>query len=69
MVIPITTYACELWLMSDEDIKLLEDFQVYSGRRVQGFHQSSPGKRVMQALDGLGLNYLCTLKSFSLLEI
>ena len=42
MVIPITTYACELWVMSDEDIKLLEDFQVYSGRRVKRFHQSSP---------------------------
>ena len=25
MVIPITTYACELWVMSDEGIKLIED--------------------------------------------
>ena len=42
MVVPIITFACELWIMDDEDIKLLEDFQVYAGRRIQRFKHSSP---------------------------
>ena len=42
MVIPIITFACEMWILCDNDIKLLEDFQIYAGRRIQRFHQSSP---------------------------
>ena len=42
LVVPILTFACELWVLNDEDIKLLEDFQAYAGRRIQRFRQSSP---------------------------
>ena len=42
MVIPIITFASELWVLNDEDVGLLNDFQVYAGRRVQRLHQKSP---------------------------
>ena len=42
LVIPIVTFSCELWVLNDEDIRLLEDFQAYAGRRVQRFRQNSP---------------------------
>ena len=31
LVIPIITFACELWILNDEDIMLLEDFQTNAG--------------------------------------
>ena len=42
LVVPIITFACELWILNDEDVKLLEDFQTYAGRRIQRFAQNSP---------------------------
>ena len=42
MIILIITFASELWVMCDNDTKLLEDIQVYAGRRIQRSHQSSP---------------------------
>ena len=42
MVIPILTFACEMWVLNDEDVGLLNDFQVYAGRRVQRLHPKSP---------------------------
>ena len=42
MVVPAITFACELCVLDDDDIKLLEDFQTYAGRRIQRFKQSSP---------------------------
>ena len=42
MVVPIITFASELWVMKDEDCKIIEDFEVYAGRRIQRFHPSSP---------------------------
>ena len=42
MVVPVVTFACELWIMNDEDVRLLDDFQTYAGRRVQRFRQCSP---------------------------
>ena len=42
LVVPIVTFASELWVLCDEDIKMLEDFQAYAGRRIQRFRHSSP---------------------------
>ena len=42
LVIPIVTFACEMWILDDDDVKILEDFQLYAGRRIQRFSQSSP---------------------------
>ena len=40
MVVPIITFASELWVLNYEDIRLLEDFQIYAGPRIQCLHQS-----------------------------
>ena len=42
LVVPIVTFASELWVLCDDDIKLLEDFQAYAGRRIQRFRHNSP---------------------------
>ena len=42
LIIPVTTFASELWVLKDNDVQLLEDFQRYAGRRVQRFPSCSP---------------------------
>ena len=42
LIVPIVTFASELWVMGEEDIKLLDDFQIYCGRRVQRFTRNAP---------------------------
>ena len=42
LVVPIITFACELWILNDDDIKLLDDFHTYAGGRIQRFMQNSP---------------------------
>ena len=42
MVVPVVTFACELWIINDADVRLLDDFQTYAGRRIQLFKQCSP---------------------------
>ena len=44
MIIPIVTFASELWILSDEDIVIIEGFQRYAGRRIQRFHSRSPNE-------------------------
>ena len=36
------TFTSELWVLGEEDVKLLDDFQIYSGRRVQCFTRNTP---------------------------
>ena len=31
MVVPVVTFACELWIINDADVRLLDDFQTYAG--------------------------------------
>ena len=42
MVIPIVTFASEIYVMNDEDISQFEDFQTYAGCRIQRFGHNSP---------------------------
>ena len=42
LIVPIVTFASELWVMGEGDVKLLDDFQIYSGRRVQRFTSNTP---------------------------
>ena len=44
VIVPITTYGAEIWILKQGDIDILDDFQRYSGRRVQRFPQSSPNE-------------------------
>ena len=38
VVVPTTLYGCELWIMDDAALCLIEEFQNYIGKRVQRFH-------------------------------
>ena len=42
IVIPTVTFGCELWQVNDNDLQKLQNFQKYSGRRVQRFPKRSP---------------------------
>ena len=71
MVVPIITFACELWVLTDFNVKILEDFQRYAGRRLQRFHQGSPRETSFVALGWIRLeiyvyvNKLLFLRSIS----
>ena len=62
MVIPTVTFASELWVMNDDDIKLLEDFQIYAGRRIQRFQQSSPRETSYTSLGWLRIEIFIYVK-------
>ena len=62
MVIPILTFASELWVMNDDDINLIESFQRYSGRRIQRFHSRSPNETSYVALGWLRIEYFIYVK-------
>ena len=51
MIVPIITFSCELWVLNDNDIKLLEEFQRYAGRRIQHFPYTSPNLTSYVGLD------------------
>ena len=42
IVIPIITFASELWILDEYDIRALDNFQKYAGRRIQCFPTKSP---------------------------
>ena len=42
VVVPIALYGCELMILTDKHISILEEFQEYAGRRLQRFHVKSP---------------------------
>ena len=43
-IIPMVTYGAELWVMSDNDVDLIDNFQRYAGRRLQRFSSISPSQ-------------------------
>ena len=44
MVVPIITFSCELWVLNDNDVRLIKEFQRYAGRRIQRFPYRSPNE-------------------------
>ena len=42
IVVPTTLYGCELWIMDDASLNLIEDFQNFIGKRTQRFHPKIP---------------------------
>ena len=44
VVVPIITYASEIWVMKNDDVKMLDEFQKYAGKRVQRFPLDTPGE-------------------------
>ena len=55
VVVPITLFGSELWVLSQQDINDLEDFQQPIGRRIQRFHSRSPKQTSFRGLGWLML--------------
>ena len=62
MVVPIITFASELWVINDNDVKLLEEFQRYAGRRIQRFPYSSPNETSYVSLGWIRLEIFIYVK-------
>ena len=41
IIVPIITFASELWVLTDQDIDKLDKFHRYAGRKMQRFHNRS----------------------------
>ena len=61
IVVPTTLFGSELWTINDAVMQKLENFQKYSGRRIQRFGQNSPSAI---SYFGLGWMNLCTYVLF-----
>ena len=42
IVVPTTIYGCELWVLDDSTLSIIEEFQNYIGKKVQRFHPKIP---------------------------
>ena len=42
IIVPIALYGSKLWRLNSGSIKLLDDFQIYAGKRVQRFYTRTP---------------------------
>ena len=62
MVLPIITFSCELWVINDNDVKLLEELQRYAGRRIQRFPYRSPNETSYVGLGWLRLEIFIYVK-------
>ena len=54
MIIPMVTYASELWIMKQADIDKLDEFQRFAGQTVQRFGKYSPNETSFA-----GLGWIC----------
>ena len=63
LIIPITTFASELWVLKNNAIQLLEDFERYARRRVQRFPSYSPKETYFIGLGWMRLeNFIAAKK-------
>ena len=42
IVVPITLFGSELWVLNDKSVNLIEQFQIYAGKRVQRLYSKAP---------------------------
>ena len=50
LIVPIVTFASEIWVMRDQDVNALDTFQRYAGRKVQRFLYHSPNETSFMGL-------------------
>ena len=63
LIIPITTFASELWVLKNNGVHLLEDFERYARRGVQRFPSYSPKKTSFIGLGWMRLeNFIAAKK-------
>ena len=62
VIIPITTYGSEIWIMSEDDISNLYSFQRYAGLQFQHFGQRSHSFSAYYGPGWIGItNYICIM--------
>ena len=62
MIVPIITFASELWILKDAAIKILEDFQKYAGKRLQRLHPRAPSMMSYVTLGWIRLENFINIK-------
>ena len=43
IIVPIATYGCELLVLTDKHINILDEFQEYAGRKIERFYMAWAG--------------------------
>ena len=51
IIVPTSLFGCELWIMNESNLNLVEDFQNFVGKKMQRFHPKTPN---MCSIYGLG---------------
>ena len=63
IIVPITLFGSELWVLQDQDLADIELFQRQIGRRIQRFHPRSPVQTCFRGLGWLRLEtFVCAKK-------
>ena len=69
IVIPLNTFASELWILNDYDINAVDTFQKYARRRVQRFHLKSPSATSFIGLGWMTLEVFIYVKKLMILRM
>ena len=62
LIVPIVTFSCELWVLKEQDLEIIDKFQRYAGRRVQRLPSFSPNETSYAALGWLRLENFIYVK-------
>ena len=62
VVVPTTLYGCELWIMDDASLNLIEEFQNHIGKRIQRFHPKIPNVCSFYGLGWMRLERIIQIK-------
>ena len=62
LIVPIVTFASELWVLKDQDLEIIDKFQKYAGRRVQRLPPFSPNETSFAPLGWMRLENLIYVK-------
>ena len=62
VVVPIAMYGCELLILTEKHVAILEEFQEYAGRRLQRFHVKTPRVCAFYALGWIRLERYIEVK-------
>ena len=62
IVIPIVTFGCESWVLSEKDIENPHSFQRFAGKCIQRFHKRSPNSSAFYGLEWLRITTFIAIK-------
>ena len=62
IVVPTTIYGCEMWIMDDSSLSLLENFQNHVGKKIQRLHPKCPNNCSFYGLGWMRLERIIQIK-------